>query len=585
MHMLRMPALIAQNKIKVIYTSTPTICAASRLLSYQPALAIKIFSGSSNITNSGGQLLRAGRFANKAMSATTTPSKTKTLASHSPNSTLNSLSVAVIGAGAAGLAAARELLREGHHVSVFEQGKQIGGIWVYNENVEDDLLGINPNRKRLHSSMYANLRTNLPREVMGYLDYPFDTQFSSNKNNNKSVSSIDPRRFCSHQEVLLYLEAYAEEFDLVKWIRFNTTVTTVNPLIDVAINIGEANGKKAAWPRWRVSSCSNSSAARKVLEEEFDAVLVCNGHYSEPRVPQFPGFDTFPGLQTHSHNYRRPEEFSGKKVVLVGAAFSGMDIAQEIFDAGAAEVYLSAREWEDPNTGEAPDGSGSITPSSSSSSSCSSSSIIKVRNIEKLSADGSVVFEGGRLVENVDVVMYATGYVYRFPFLEQQGISSEIVEIDDNRVGPLYKHVIPPKFAPTLAFIGLPWKVVPFPQFQLQSRWIARCLSGKVEVPTPKEMLEDVERYYQWMEDEKLPVRYTHRAQGELQKSYNLWLSHAAGDGDLPEWRHELYQATGMARRANNLGFRDTPMEAFAGEALKAAAEEAKAVRRVAAEV
>lgn len=578
MPLLRMQASFVADKIKVI--SSSALCVAPRLLSSQLYLKLGQRYLPSGKTACKSQLPRC-QFAKRRMPSVMTASPTKTLStssSYSESSTLSSLSVAVIGAGAAGLAAARELLSEGHRVAVFEQGNRIGGIWVYEESVEDDLLGMNPLRKRLHSSMYAGLRTNLPREVMGYLDFPFDTQFSGAPSKNTSSVSVDSRRFCSHQEVLLYLEAFAEKFDLNRWIRFSTSVVKVDPIVGSSCSSDDDTTTSLSWPCWRVStsSSSNSTAGSLLVEEEFDAVLVCNGHYSEPRVPRFPGFDIFPGLQTHSHNYRRPEEFIGKKVVLVGAAFSGMDIAQEIYDGGATAVYLSAREWEDPTTGEAPDGSGS---------GAQAPAIQKVRNIEKLGADGSVFFEGGLKIENVDVIMYATGYVYRFPFLEGSKEAKRIVDVDDNRVGPLYKHVVPPKFSPTLAFIGLPWKVVPFPQFQLQSRWIARCLSGKVKLPNSEEMLLEVENYYKWMEEENLPKRYTHRAAGELQKSYNLWLSHACGDGDLPEWRHELYMATGKARRANSLAFRDTPMEEFAEEALKAAAEEAAALRRVAAEV
>lgn len=47
-------------------------------------------------------------------------------------------------------------------------------------------------------------------------------------------------------------------------------------------------------------------------------------------------------------------------------------------------------------------------------------------------------------------------YKYRFPFLEEE---DGIVSVDDNRVGPLYKHVFPPQLAPHISFIGLPFKV------------------------------------------------------------------------------------------------------------------------------
>ena len=72
-----------------------------------------------------------------------------------------SLHVAVIGAGAAGLVAARELTREGHTPVVFERAASIGGNWVYDDALAPDQpLGA----AGVHSSLYASLRTNLPRE-------------------------------------------------------------------------------------------------------------------------------------------------------------------------------------------------------------------------------------------------------------------------------------------------------------------------------------------------------------------------------------------------------------------------------------
>ena len=56
------------------------------------------------------------------------------------------------------------------------------------------------------------------------------------------------------------------------------------------------------------------------------------------------------------------------------------------------------------------------------------------------------------------------------------------------RVSPLYQHVFPPAYAPSLSFIGLPWKVVPFPQYELQAKWVARVLSGRVSLPSQEVM-------------------------------------------------------------------------------------------------
>ena len=54
-----------------------------------------------------------------------------------------------------------------------------------------------------------------------------------------------------------------------------------------------------------------------------------------------------------------------------------------------------------------------------------------------------------------DMILYCTGYRYHFPFLDLE----ELIVDEDNCVGPLYKHVFPPKYAPSLSFVGLPVKV------------------------------------------------------------------------------------------------------------------------------
>ena len=77
-----------------------------------------------------------------------------------------------------------------------------------------------------------------------------------------------------------------------------------------------------------------------------------------------------------------------------------------------------------------------------------------------------------------------------------------------HRVGPLYQHVFPPAAAPTLSFVGLPWKVVPFCQYELQSRWIARCLSGRARLPDLAAMRADVAAFYARLQADGVPQRW-----------------------------------------------------------------------------
>ena len=49
-----------------------------------------------------------------------------------------------------------------------------------------------------------------------------------------------------------------------------------------------------------------------------------------PFIPVLPGVDTFKGQQMHSHDYRVPSIFKGKRVLVIGAGPSGMDLTLEI---------------------------------------------------------------------------------------------------------------------------------------------------------------------------------------------------------------------------------------------------------------
>jgi len=181
---------------------------------------------------------------------------------------LTSRHVAVIGAGAAGLVAARELWREGHQVVVFEKDSQIGGTWVYTPQVETDPLGLESTRHIVHTSLYKSLRTNLPRESMGFMDYPFVT---------RAGEGSDPRRFPGHAEVLKYLQDFAREFGIEEMVRFECEV--------VSVEMVDNEKLKVKCKRMR----PDGGGGDDLLDEVFDAVVVCNGHFTQPRIAEIPG--------------------------------------------------------------------------------------------------------------------------------------------------------------------------------------------------------------------------------------------------------------------------------------------------------
>ncbi|DBA84429.1 TPA: hypothetical protein ACH3X1_006062 [Trebouxia sp. C0004] len=573
------------------------------------------------------------------------------------NNDRDQLNVAVIGAGAAGLVATRELLREGHRVTAFEQNDNVGGIWDYQEECEtEDLLGRNPNRRHVHSSMYSSLRTNLPRQIMSFSDFPFIPEVMGDQ-------SHDSRRFPSHTEVQAWLEVFAARFQLRQYIRFNSQIVSLRPITSAAV---ESNSELPASlntvPRWKLiaqtvtvkqaaqraeqaphateangaknqaepadpaasqpiadndslaadvgasleaspkpaeaddiashhpdsnrfhfrhcgkqkcsrhdstsNSCSSrfsdqhahahsshtqsgseqqgSAESRRTAESQsgpsgcteydFDAVLVCVGNYHQPNLPEIKGMDDFEGLQMHAHNYRSSSIFAGMLVIVVGASFSGEELARAIADV-ASQVFHSARSFQQS------------TPRDT---------ITRVAMLTELSSAGIASFQDGTQIANIDAVVYCTGYQYAYPFLEGTGL----VTSHDMRVDPLWQHIFPPNVAPTLSFVGLIWKSLRNPQFELQSKLVARVLSGRAQLPSRPQMVQDVADFYQKLIDCGVPVRYTHNQADIMpvnQWAYNAKLAEICGPDvpKQPDWLQALYAATSVHILGRPDSFRD----------------------------
>uniref|UniRef100_A0A0D9XM93 Flavin-containing monooxygenase n=1 Tax=Leersia perrieri TaxID=77586 RepID=A0A0D9XM93_9ORYZ len=326
--------------------------------------------------------------------------------------------------------------------------------------------------------------------------------------------------------VLRYLEAFARRFNLYELVRFETEVVRVR-----------RDGGGGGGGRWAVTSRKIGEKEKRDYDDEeevYDAVVVCNGHYSEPRVACIPGVEAWPGKQMHSHNYRVPEPFHDQVVIIIGASASAVDISRDIASV-AKEVHVADRS----------------APACTFKRQPGYDNMWLHSMIDRAQEDGSVVFQDGSSTK-ADIIMHCTGYLYDFPFLGEDST----ITIDDNCVDPLYKHVFPLEVAPHLSFIGLPWKVIPFPLFELQSKWVARVLSGRVKLPSRDEMMEDAKAVYSKLEACGWPKRYAHNFSG-YQFEYDDWLAEQCGHPPIEQWRKMMYAANKENKAARPESYRD----------------------------
>jgi hypothetical protein len=95
-----------------------------------------------------------------------------------------------------------------------------------------------------------------------------------------------------------------------------------------------------------------------------------------------------------------------------------------------------------------------------------------------------VEFEDGTIESDIDAIVFATGYFYSLPFLEN--VKPALIT-DGSHVNHTFQHLF---FAPqpTLSFLALNQRVIPFPIAEAQASVIARVYSGRISLPSYIEM-------------------------------------------------------------------------------------------------
>ncbi len=386
--------------------------------------------------------------------------------------------VAVIGAGAAGLTAAKALLDEDVRVTVLEKGDRPGGLWA-----QGNASGLSP--------AYDSLHLNTSKGRTEFADFPMPAEWED---------------YPSAAKVAGYLNDYAEAFAVTEHVRFGAEVLAVQRDEDGwTVTLRDADGGLDELP--------------------VDGVVVANGHNWDPRWPSptYPG--TFDGLQMHAHDYRNAtEQFAGKRVLVVGMGNSAMDIAVDASYVSPAPVLLSARHgvhvvpkylfgrpadatgaalaflpWRVrqtiaermlhvavglPQDYGLPRPAGGLfqnhpTISDTIMHRLTHGEVVARPGIERF--DGRTVHFTDGTADSVDVIVWATGYRVTIPFLTDEWLG------EDAEAMPLYKRVFH-LADPSLSFIGLMQSTgAALPVVEAQSKLMAAHFAGRYALPSARE--------------------------------------------------------------------------------------------------
>ncbi|KAG6818015.1 hypothetical protein H0H87_009170 [Tephrocybe sp. NHM501043] len=371
-------------------------------------------------------------------------------------------SIAIIGAGSAGLAMLKTIVdlpeSTNWNVVLFDEREDIGGVWLPHPHP-------GPPPAVPDTPLYPLLRTNTPVPSMSYPKFPFTTGI---------------HLYPSHKDIQAYHVRFAEHHNITQFMRFRHKVLKTS-----------WNGDEKAG-HWDVTY---RDALGRLRHGTFNHLVVATGNNHIPRIPLWPGQDNWLSNSSNSgfkreilHTvwYRGPHRYAGLRVLIVGAGSSGRDIGSQIVPL-AAKLYVSVRHDPDPLVGPIVDGA------------------IPKPDISHFTGDG-VVFSDGSIL-NVDVILLATGYEIRKPFLEEGNVLITDYQARFNNahphklvtntryIFPLHRHIfsLSPSYpVNALAFIGLPSAIANCPSDIAQSLFAAHAILNSTLLPSRDELLQDL---------------------------------------------------------------------------------------------
>ncbi|KAG6413032.1 hypothetical protein SASPL_125730 [Salvia splendens] len=416
--------------------------------------------------------------------------------------------VAIVGAGISGLLACKYAAAKGFTPVVFEEQDKVGGLW--NHTLESTTLQV-------------------PKQLYEFSDFPWPS----------SVKELLPH----NTQLTQYLQSYAQKFQLLQYVNFNSTVIDVDYVgeSEEEMNCWGGDGKAFRSKRKWILKVSHSGDHGSIKEYEAEFLVLCIGKFSGlPNIPEFaPGYgsDAFSGKVMHSMDLAKMENaaaaklIKGKRVVVIGSGKSAVDIAYECANLNGRDnpcTMVQRRiHWMIPHDAQPwglsfsflfftrfaelmlhKPGQGSLftaatillTPLPNFYDRVEDGSILMKKSKSFTFCKEGVILEGEAVPLQADVVIFATGYkgkeklknMFASPTFQNYIYGSP------NSIVPLYRQMIHPRI-PQLAVIGYTESLSCLFTFEMRCKWLSHFLDGEFRLPNIREMEKEMEGWEKYM--------------------------------------------------------------------------------------
>ncbi|GAB6020624.1 millipede aldoxime synthase [Chamberlinius hualienensis] len=402
--------------------------------------------------------------------------------------------IVVVGAGVSGLATLKSCLEQGLNAVCFEKSDSIGGLWQFKENA---------------MSCTKTTLFNTSKEWSAFSDFPMPEHFPN---------------YLNHKYYTEYLRMFADKFDLHRHIYLEHQILKVHR--------AQSYHQTGEW----IVKIRNIKED-KDMDITAAKVAMCVGVFLKSNIPAIKGIESFQGHTAHSMDFKYPNEYENKRVVVIGSGNTAADTAVEIGRV-ASKVYLGIRQgvvvlgrighmgypidmqvfkrlpvmlkssksdpfkeiflkgWYQTQTmkvdkkmyqfsDEGFNGRAPVVINDELPLNVFNGNVTLKNPVRHITPNG-VVFEGEEnKVYDIDAIVLATGY--RVP---DKGIVDDLAVTKDQIYHGLYKRVFPVQLPhPTLAFIGYVRVHGPNAQIiELQARWVAQVFDKQVKLPSKEHM-------------------------------------------------------------------------------------------------